>query len=255
MNKELQILSPAENVSMADEWFEIATRDHFWMQWRFNVIKNKLTPVIRPTSNLKFLEIGCGHGQFIEQCEDTFPASVDGCDLNLYALKQVRNVRGDIFVYNIFDQNERLKNKYDGVFLLDVIEHIDDDKTFVNAALAHVKPGGLVVVNVPALNMLFSDYDVAAGHKRRYSRSQIEDLFKASGIELLSVSYWGMLMLPIAIARKIYLKFVPKKNIINAGFKSNAITNTFFKLLMRTELFFFKNPFIGTSVIAIGRKA
>ena len=58
---------------------------------------------------------------------------------------------------------------YDAVFLLDVIEHIPDDTAFLIAALQHLRRGGLIIVNVPASMLFFSDYDRVAGHVRRYT--------------------------------------------------------------------------------------
>lgn len=255
MNKELKILSSPAQVSMADEWFEIATADHFWMQWRFNVIVRKLKKFTGIKPDMKFLEIGCGHGQFLKQCNGIFSGTVDGCDLNLYALKQIKDVEGDIYVYNIHDKNERLLNKYDGIFMLDVIEHIDDDKSFLHDAIEHLSPGGLIIINVPALESLYSEYDVVAGHKRRYSKRDLISLLEKCGVEPFYVGYWGFSLLGIAFIRKLYLNFVPKNKVIKRGFSpGSSIINFIFKILMQIELLLFKNPILGTSVIGIGKR-
>jgi len=255
MNKELKILSSPAPVSMADEWFEIATADHFWMRWRFNVIVRKLKKFASIKPNTKFLEIGCGHGQFLRQCIGVIPGTVDGCDLNLFALKKIEDAPGDIYVYNIHDKNEQMLNKYDGIFMLDVIEHIDDDKFFLRDAIEHLSPGGLVVINVPALESLYSDYDVVAGHKRRYAKADFIRLFENCGVQPLYVGYWGFSLLGIAFIRKLYLKFVPKNSVIKRGFSpGSSVINFIFKKLMRIELTLFNDPILGTSVIGIGKK-
>jgi 2-polyprenyl-3-methyl-5-hydroxy-6-metoxy-1,4-benzoquinol methylase len=238
MNKDIKILSPAAKVSMADEWFDVATTTHFWMQWRFQVIKRSLGKQNLLTPGSRYLEIGCGHGQFLEQSDEQLGIVTDGCDLNLFALQKIGQVKGEVFVYDIALKEPSMLSKYQGVFLLDVIEHIDDDQSFLNLSADHLSKNGLVVINVPALQLLFSQYDVVAGHKRRYSKADLNALFEKCGIELLDIQYWGLLMLPIAFIRKFYLKFV----------------NSFFKSLMNLELFLFKNPFVGTSLVAIGRK-
>lgn len=251
--KQIEVLSPPEEVSMANEWFELANPDHFWMQWRFNVIKSGLAEFPNLLTQEKFLEIGCGNGCFLEQCQE-IGARLDGCDLNYAALEKIKNTKESIFVYNIFDRNKLMLNKYRGVFLLDVIEHIDKEDDFFKAALDHILPGGYVVINVPALNLLFSKYDVVAGHKRRYSKADVLSLFQRHKVQPLIISYWGLLLLPIAIIRKIYLRFIPQHQIIDAGFKSGAFVNAVFKLIMKVELVLFKRPIIGTSIFAIGRK-
>lgn len=255
MNKDIIVLSEALTVSMADEWFDIATADHFWMQWRFHVIKNELKKKADIKPGMKFLEIGCGHGQFLKQCQGVLSEAVDGCDLNVYALKKIEDAQGDIYVYNIHDRNAQMLEKYNGVFLLDVIEHIDDDSAFLRDALAHLKPGGLIVINVPALRFLFSKYDVVAGHKRRYSVKQIHTLLESCGLQPLYVGYWGFLLLPIAFVRKFMLMFIPKNKVIENGFSPQLSgINWLFKLLMKVELAIFSNPLLGTSVIGLAVK-
>ena len=66
---------------------------------------------------------------------------------------------------------------YDLVLLMDVIEHVDDDTAFLKTSLAHLKPGGIVVINVPAHMAFYSKYDEVAGHKRRYSTADLRSLF------------------------------------------------------------------------------
>jgi len=255
MNKELKILSSPAPVSMADEWFEIASADHFWMRWRFNVIVRKLEKFANIRPDMKFLEIGCGHGQFLKQCNGVFSATVDGCDLNLYALRKIEDTPGDIYVYNIHEKNEQMLNKYHGIFMLDVIEHIDDDKSFLHDAIEHLSPDGLIVINVPALESLYSEYDVVAGHKRRYAKGDLVSLFENCGIQPFYVGYWGFSLLGIAFIRKLYLKFVPKNRVIKRGFSPrNSTINFVLKILMRIELKLFKSSILGTSVIGIGKK-
>ena len=78
-------LSAAAAVSMADEWFDIANRDHFWMRWRFDILRRQMRRFgITPG---KTLEIGCGHGVLRQQMEEAFMVPVDGCDLNQHALR------------------------------------------------------------------------------------------------------------------------------------------------------------------------
>jgi 2-polyprenyl-3-methyl-5-hydroxy-6-metoxy-1,4-benzoquinol methylase len=256
MNNQITVLSDAAQVSMADEWYDIASTDHFWMVWRFRALLPYIRNVIEKTSPTdRFLEIGCGHGQFINQLEEATEAVVDGCDLNLMALEKAKLERGKIFVYDIHQHHPSMVGKYAGMFLLDVIEHIDNDRSMLQSSLDHVRPGGYVLINVPALQSLFSQYDVAAGHKRRYSRKSLRAVMEACNLEIEHVGYWGFSLVPVAMLRKLYLRFVPAEKIIERGFHPQAgFVNLVFKLLMRIELFLFRDPIVGTSVIGVGRK-
>lgn len=255
MSKEIKYLSQPAEVSMADEWFEIANKDHFWMEWRFRIIQRLLSQTNILGKGARYLEIGCGHGQFLQQCDERLnDIVVDGCDLNLFALQKITSSKGSIFVYNIFDAPGNMLRRYAGVFLLDVIEHIDDDAAFVRKAIEHIHSDGVVVINVPALSSLFSKYDIVAGHKRRYTRQQMAELFQKCNLEPLHIGYWGFSLLPTAFVRKLYLSFISKEKVISKGFSPGyGWINFLFKLLMKFELMLFQSPPLGTSVVAIGK--
>jgi SAM-dependent methyltransferase len=111
--------------------------------------------------------------------------------------------RGRLLVYDVLEQS--LLGQYDAVFLLDVIEHVSDDVAFVQAASRHLRPGGLVIINVPAHRRLASDYDRIAGHLRRYSRRRMANLLRLCGIQPGAIWQWGLSMVPLLVARKALL--------------------------------------------------
>jgi SAM-dependent methyltransferase len=250
MNR-IEQLSPVTGVSMAEEWFEHATADHFWMQWRHEILVRQLTKIGRPIK--KALEVGCGHGIVRQLVERDLGFAVDGCDLNRRALEMAANGKGRVFVYDIFDRNPALLGAYDLLLLMDVIEHLDDDLGFLSAALEHLKPGGIVAINVPAHMVFYSKYDEVLGHKRRYNIARIEWLLRQTKIEPLSIAYWGLTLLPLLFARKIILRFVSREQTIHTGFaEQNVVTRKILRIIQRLEL---SAPFpmpIGTSLMAFG---
>ncbi len=211
----IETLSEPQAVSMADEWFEFATADHFWMQWRHRLLVRALKRGGDRVQNA--LEIGCGHGVARDMLERDLGIPVDGCDLNRRALETAKPSKGQLFLYNILDQKSSLLGRYDAVFLLDVIEHIEDDIAFFRAALRHLRSGGLVAVNVPANMLLFSDYDKAAGHVRRYTVGGLRELLDSCGVEIQAVEPWGMLMIPLLFTRKALLYRAERSETIRTG--------------------------------------
>src|SRR6266699_730715 len=137
----IETFSQPKAVSMAGEWFQFATADHFWMQWRHSLLARALKRAGGPLRCA--LEIGCGHGVARDMLERDFDFPVDGCDLDRTALEMAKPGKGRLFVYDILDQAPSLLGHYDAVFLLDVIEHIPDDRAFLSAALRHLRAGGL----------------------------------------------------------------------------------------------------------------
>jgi len=78
----------------------------------------------------------------------------------------------------------------DLAFLMDVLEHEQDDRGFLGEAFRKLKPGGRLVITVPAFEFLFSAHDVFLGHFRRYRRRQLHDLQRGLDAELVQSFYF-----------------------------------------------------------------
>jgi len=76
-------------------------------------------------------------------------------------------------------------NSLDMAFLMDVLEHEQDDRGFLEEALRTLKPGRNLVITVPAYPFLFSAHDVFLGHVRRYRRSRLHKLVRGLNAELV----------------------------------------------------------------------
>ena len=82
------------------------------------------------------------------------------------------------------------------VTALDVLEHTPDDAAVVRGFHRLLKPGGVAAVTVPAGMALWSDWDVALHHFRRYSRPQLRELFPAPDWEIVYVNYTNVVVYP-----------------------------------------------------------
>jgi SAM-dependent methyltransferase len=97
------------------------------------------------------------------------------------------------------------------VTLLDVLEHLDDDRGALEEMIRLVRPGGLVVITVPALRWLWSDWDVSLHHRRRYTRPDLLRLTRHPEMEVLRCSYFNSaLLLPIFLVR-LWRKLCPPR--------------------------------------------
>lgn len=67
------------------------------------------------------------------------------------------------------------KEKFDSILYIDVIEHIEDAESEVALATQYLKPGGHLIILVPAYNFLFNEFDKAIGHFRRYNKSMLRN--------------------------------------------------------------------------------
>ncbi len=99
---------------------------------------------------------------------------------------------------------ERPRTRCDVLLLLDVVEHVRDDRAFVGELATTLRPGGLALVSVPAWRALFSRHDEALGHHRRYRPSELRALLLASGLEVVADGgLFHSLLLPRALAKLV----------------------------------------------------
>jgi SAM-dependent methyltransferase len=79
--------------------------------------------------------------------------------------------------------------QFDTVIMINVLEHIQDDQGTIRAAYHALSPGGTCIVFVPALSWLYSPLDRSVGHFRRYERTQLEQIMRAGGFEVVAAKY------------------------------------------------------------------
>ncbi len=227
-NNFIQLSSPS-TVSMSDEWYEYSNLDHFWIHHRNVVIDRHFTSLIRKSTLIA--EVGCGNGLMLEYIAKSYKKEVEGLELNLKALELCPIVPGNLYVYDILTRHPEMINKYDLILLIDVIEHIENETEFLLAIQDHLKEGGFLLIGVPMRKHLFSAYDVAAGHHRRYSTRTLKSVVQNSGFAVDTIVQWGHIYIPLLMLRKYLLKNRREDSHIRDGFASKGILNSLLGLL------------------------
>ena len=242
---------------MPARWYELAAADHFWVQWRIRVCRRLLADTgLAAGRPLRGLEIGCGQGLLQRQLAESTTWTIDGCDLNREALADNDSATGRSFFYDIHERRAELRQAYDFLVLFDVLEHVAQTAHFLESALFHLRRGGFLLINVPALMMLYSEYDRVVGHLRRYDRSGLAACLEEAGLEPVEVRYWGLTMTPLLVARRAIgaLQKSPER-IISTGFEPpGRLFSATMRSLMRLETAVIRRPFLGTSLMAVARR-
>jgi 2-polyprenyl-3-methyl-5-hydroxy-6-metoxy-1,4-benzoquinol methylase len=256
----IEIISTLRDHSFIESFYDISEENHFWFNWRFTVILNQLKTLKLPIhQNLRILDAGGSVGLLRQQLEAVTTWSVDITDLDYRALCRVRPGRGKILYYDILEKNSDLRNAYDAIFLCDVLEHIAETTIFLEALLCHLKPGGILFINVPALQCLYSRYDQIQGHVKRYDKDSLSREMNNLEVKIQDIRYWGMTLLPVAFLRKImldrYPNSQPPEDILRRGFlPPTAFINSLFKFLLKLETALVSYPFRGTSILMVVKK-
>lgn len=251
------VISDVPSSPFIDAWYDISTVDHFWFRWRLRATLDLLRGhALSPDQELSALEIGCGSGVLLKQLEDASRWRIDGTDLDHSALSRIGPGRGDVYLYDIHERREEFAERYDVVVLYDVLEHIPETPHFIESVLFHLKPGGYLLLNVPSLMLLFSRYDVAAGHHRRYTRKTLAREFEGTPLEILEMRYWGLSMIPLLYLRKLIAPMMGSDDaMIDRGFRPpGALAASVLNGVMRCETAVCKRPLSGTSLLMLARK-
>lgn len=243
--RAIAYLSTDAPVNMGDWWFEVATPDHFWIRRRFEVMTRLADPIVRAST--RAAEIGCGNGLLQRDIENYYGKSVAGFDLNSPALEKNVSRVSPLYCYDIKQQNPEFAGHFDLLFLFDVLEHIEDESAFLQSVKYHLAKSGTLLINVPAFEFFYSDYDRAAGHVRRYSAKQLMSLAERNGLVMRAITYWGLPLVPLLLLRKA---MTLRKEDAKAGFASRGpVVNLALSLLSKCEPI--PQRFLGTSIMAV----
>jgi SAM-dependent methyltransferase len=141
------------------------------------------------------LEIGCGTGSFTSLLAAR-GHSVVALDLDpgYVEIARRRTARLDGVVIHCADATEiNWKPQFDAVMLLDVLEHIEHDVDLLIRLRKALKPGGMLVLKVPAGKWLYGSMDRAIGHYRRYSRRTLRQACLLAGFGEPEQRYFNVL--------------------------------------------------------------
>jgi SAM-dependent methyltransferase len=144
------------------------------------------------------LEIGCSSGFFITRLRDEWPAAtVMGSDFLAEPLERLAGREPSIPLLQ-FDlvQCPLPDASVDCVVMLNVLEHIKDDRGAAAQVRRILKPGGVAVIEVPAGPHLYDAYDEFLQHERRYTARTLADLVHGAGLRLVEASHLGFSVYP-----------------------------------------------------------
>jgi SAM-dependent methyltransferase len=181
----------------AAEYANIAAleREHWYYSGKRKFVREWIQRTRPPSRGDILLDCGAGTGLFAQEMEEMCEVLV--LDDHEEALKILRTrFRPEQILSLAGDQVPLPDRSLDFVTALDVLEHVRDDATVVHGFHRLLKPGGLAVVTVPASMALWSDWDVALHHFRRYNRKQLRALFPADSWDVVHVNYTNVLVYP-----------------------------------------------------------
>jgi SAM-dependent methyltransferase len=155
---------------------------------------------LRPWIGQSVLEIGSGIGNLSAFLADRERLVLtDTREEYLTRLRERFRGRPNISVARLYlpdDDRAVAGQRFDTIICLNVLEHVDDDISALQAIRRLLAPSGRLVLLVPALPALYGTIDRALGHHRRYKRAGLADLLNATGFKLAHIEYFNIAGIP-----------------------------------------------------------
>lgn len=222
---------------------------HWWFVGRRRIVLDVLKRYLahgESGRHLDILDAGCGGGATTESLAKY--GHVTGLELEESAVEYARE-RGRKIIQGSVETLPFESDSFDLVLALDVIEHLQDDLPALRELHRVLRPGGLLLVTVPALQMLWSGHDEANGHYRRYTTSGVHRRIASAGFCVtLSTYFNALLFVPILAVRTLW-RMRPEKT----GSDVFLVPEFLNRILL--EIFSFERRVIGRSKLPVGVSA
>jgi SAM-dependent methyltransferase len=192
--------------SVYDRFLALDER-HFWRRGKRELVLSWLEAAVgAPSGALRLLDVG-GATSLVPREMSAFGAVTvvepeASCVALLAGDPRVTAVQGGL-------PGLPVTGPFDVITLLDVLEHLDDDVGGLRELYDLLRPGGHLLLTVPAYQWLWSDHDVVLHHRRRYTRGRLEPVLRSAGFELVRSSYYTSLLLPLMAAQRVGSRFKP----------------------------------------------
>jgi SAM-dependent methyltransferase len=188
--------------------------NHFWFVVRRHLVYDLLKRFTQ-SECVTGLDLGCGTG-FTAVWLSEAGIKTYGIDAKPSFSPYQCSGRGAGFLAgDIFSVEPR--EEFDFVLLLDVLEHIRDDATFLGHALKSLRPGGVGIITVPAFRWLWSRTDELSHHYRRYNLAELQSVVDKAipQAQTLYHTYFYLSTLPLFLVSRIMTRFRPAKTFEN----------------------------------------
>jgi SAM-dependent methyltransferase len=182
---------------------------HWWYVARRRILAGLIADRIRPAKNARILEVGCGTGHNFDMLGQFGTVDAIEIDDGARAVAETRLGR-PILTAPLPALTGISDGAYDMIALLDVLEHIDDDHASLASLRRKLKPGGKILLTVPANPWMWSAHDRAHHHHRRYTKAGLAQVVRNAGLKIELISPFNSLLFPVAAAARLVGKLIGK---------------------------------------------
>jgi SAM-dependent methyltransferase len=182
---------------------------HWWFVARRRILDQVISQIILPI-DAKILEVGCGTGgnlRMLSRHGEIAAMELDETACEFANQRQVTAVK-----LGSLPDKIPFADDYDLIVAFDVIEHLDDDLAALSALRSHLKPGGWIILTVPAYQFLWSHHDDINHHKRRYRLQGLQKVVRKADFSIAYGTYFNTFLFPLVAGVRLLEQLLKLKN-------------------------------------------
>jgi SAM-dependent methyltransferase len=231
-------------------------KTYWWFQGRKHIVLTLLEPLFENGAGQQLIDLGCGTGLLLDELHTR--GRPVGVDFSPRALEFCRQRDLDRLIRAEVTHLPLRSASADIVTALDLTEHVEDDEGLIAEVARTLRPGGHLLLTVPAHRFLWSEHDEALWHKRRYSRRTLLALFEGKPLRVKRCTYAITFTFVPIVAYRLFQRLWPVKHeprthlIVLPSWLNTVLTG-----VLRVEAWLLRRvnlPF-GVSLIAIAERA
>ena len=240
-----------------DEYLKLAeVEDRMWYFHALHAhVARELRRAIPGEREARVLDAGCGTGGLILRLQKQFPHwRWSGIDFSALACEMAQRRTGAEIREASITNLPFAEGEFDGIATADVICQIESPALAIAELFRTLRPGGVVVINLPAYMWMWSYHDDAVQSKHRFTRAELRTLLIQAGFKNVRLTHWNSLLFPLVFARR---KIFPGATSTSDVKLSPAPVEAFFRgvtLIERAWLAVGGRWAWGLSVFATARK-
>lgn len=225
-------------------------REYWWHVGRRHIVRALLNRALPPAQARRVvLDVGCGTGGNLDLLGEY--GSVVALDDSIVALAFAMRAGHPRAVRGSASALPCREGSIDLITLLDVLEHLDDEAAVLAECKRALKPGGTLLMTVPAYQWLWSGHDEVLGHRRRYVAGRLRQVVAAAGFEVRHLSYAISLLFPMIAGYRVVERMLSRRQQTSYVAVDPSL-NAVFIALLRIEAWLLgaglRLPF-GTSIV------
>jgi SAM-dependent methyltransferase len=176
---------------------------HWWFCARRAILREQIRALKLP-AGARILEVGSGTGANLDLLSEF--GHVVGLEMNTAAVAMARRACTledvELHVGRCPDDLDALAPGFDLICLMDVLEHIPQDCETLTRLRSLLRPGGTVLITVPAYPWMWGPHDVHLHHHRRYTPSSMASACGTAGLGVARITFFNTLLFPLALVSR-----------------------------------------------------